>query len=49
MTLGDASAGLVGRTWGVRKYQNFGHTRTYLGSATMAAVWRMTTGWSSPR
>jgi phytol kinase len=38
MTLGDAAAGLVGRTWGVRKYQNFGHTRTYLGSATMAAV-----------
>lgn len=38
MTWGDAFASLVGQPWGRKKYQAFGHTRSYLGSATMAVV-----------
>ena len=38
MTWGDAFASLVGEPWGKKKYQAFGHTRSWLGSATMAVV-----------
>ncbi|HPR88203.1 MAG TPA: phosphatidate cytidylyltransferase [bacterium] len=38
MTWGDACASLVGQPWGRKKFQAFGHTRSFLGSVTMAAV-----------
>lgn len=38
MTLGDASASLVGRRWGTHTYAVFGHTRSWEGSAAMVAL-----------
>jgi phytol kinase len=38
MTLGDAAASLIGKAWGRRTYTFFGHTRTWEGTAAMAAV-----------
>lgn len=38
MTWGDASASLVGEPWGRKKYTVFGHSRSWLGTAVMAAV-----------
>ena len=37
MTWGDAMASIIGRKIGIRRYKTFGHTRTYEGSAAMAA------------
>lgn len=37
MTWGDAMASLVGTRWGSHKYTVFGHTRSWEGSAAMAA------------
>jgi len=38
MTWGDAMASLVGQTWGRHTYTVFGHTRSWEGSAAMAAA-----------
>ena len=38
MTLGDAAASLVGMRWGRHRYTVFGHTRTWEGTCSMAAV-----------
>ena len=38
MTWGDAFASLIGQPWGNKKFQVFGHSRSYLGSAVMAVV-----------
>jgi uncharacterized protein (TIGR00297 family) len=38
MTLGDATASLVGQRWGKHRYAFFGHTRTWEGTTAMAAV-----------
>lgn len=35
MTVGDALAAIVGRTFGARPYQAFGHTRTWEGTLAM--------------
>lgn len=35
MTWGDAMASILGRRWGAHKYQTFGHTRSWEGSAAM--------------
>lgn len=37
MTWGDAMASIVGTRWGRHKYTVFGHTRSWEGSAAMAA------------
>lgn len=37
MTWGDALAHLIGRRWGRRTYTLFGHTRSWEGTAAMAA------------
>jgi dolichol kinase len=38
MTLGDAAASLVGYRWGAHPYRVLGHTRSWEGTAAMAAV-----------
>jgi len=35
MTWGDAMASIIGRRWGTHKYQTFGHTRSWEGTAAM--------------
>jgi phytol kinase len=35
MTWGDAMGSIVGRKWGVHRYQTFGHTRSWEGSAAV--------------
>ena len=44
MTWGDAFAGLIGKRYGRKQYQFFGHYRSFIGSAAMAsfsfvAIW----------
>jgi phytol kinase len=38
ITLGDACASIVGGRWGKHRYSAFGHTRSWEGTAAMAAV-----------
>ncbi len=38
MTLGDATASLIGLRWGTHRYTVLGHTRSWEGSAAMAVV-----------
>jgi len=38
MTLGDASASIIGRRWGTHAYTVFGHSRSWEGTAAMAST-----------